>query len=71
MQGDQSVAMVLRDSDGHGNSDFKARVIGTVEVKAMDGRKDAAESITVSVLPQSKPGVAVMDLRQIVLRPVR
>jgi Cytochrome P460 len=50
---------------------FKARVIGTVEVKAMDGRKDGAESVTVSVRPQSKPGVAVMDLRQIIIRPVK
>lgn len=44
---------------------FKPRVIGTLEVKDKEAEFD------VKVVPQSKPGVAVMDLRQILLRPVK
>ena len=43
---------------------FKPRVIGTLEVSG-----DVA--LDVKVIPQTKPGAAVMDLRQILLRPVK
>ena len=41
---------------------FKPRVIGTVEIPESDW-------LSLKVIPLTKPGVAVMDLRQIVLRP--
>jgi len=42
---------------------FKPRVIGQIETKS-------AGEFRLKVVPQTKPGVAVMDLRQVVLRPV-
>ena len=48
---------------------FKPRVIGTLEVKKEAG--EGGRGFNVKVIPQSKPGVAVMDLRQILLRPLK
>lgn len=56
---DQSVRFVVQDT-GHFQN-FVRREVGTVRLKP--GRH------TFAVKPQRKPGVAVMDLREVVLRP--
>lgn len=60
--GDQSVAFTVEDT-GHFQN-FVKRGIGRLTI-AEAGR------VTLTVKPQSKPGVAVMDLRQVVLTPVK
>ena len=57
---DQTVTFVVEDT-GHFQN-FKWRDIGQVDISAPG-------EYTLTVKPQSKPGVAVMDLRQIILRP--
>ncbi|MBI1839287.1 MAG: sulfatase-like hydrolase/transferase [Verrucomicrobia bacterium] len=57
--GDASARFVVQDT-GHFQN-FVRRDVGTVQVK--EGRQ------TVSVRPLSKPGVAVMDLRELRLKP--
>jgi Cytochrome P460 len=44
---------------------FKPRTVGTLEVKS------ASPYSRLEVAPQTKPGAAVMDLRQVTLRPVK
>lgn len=58
--GDQKVVMTVQDT-GHFQN-FVPRVIGTIELKA-------AGRYTLTVKPLKKPGVAVMDLRQVKLLP--
>ena len=57
--GDASARFVVQDT-GHFQN-FVRRDVGTIQVK--EGRQ------TVSVRPRSKPGVAVMDLREVRLKP--
>jgi hypothetical protein len=59
--GDQTVTTKVEDTGGFQN--FVARQIGTIEIKTA-GRH------TLTVKPKSKPGVAVMDLREVRLIPV-
>ena len=55
------VKFTVEDTGGFQN--WKTRTVGTLEI--------AEDSpFTLKVIPQTKPGAAVMDLRQIVLRPV-
>jgi hypothetical protein len=56
---DQSLHMTVEETGGFQN--FVSRTIGTLRL-GKPGR------YTLSVKPQSKPGVAVMDLREVVLR---
>jgi arylsulfatase A-like enzyme len=56
----QTLKVVVEDT-GHFQN-FKARPVGTVKLEA-SGR------YTLSVKPRTKPGVAVMDLRSITLKP--
>ena len=58
--GDQTLKMTVEDT-GHFQN-FVERNIGTVELKA--------GTYTLSVKPQTKPHGAVMDLRQVMLKPV-
>jgi hypothetical protein len=58
--GDQSVTFTVKDTGGFQN--FETREVGTVKL-AKPGR------YRVAVKAKTKPGVAVMDLRQIVLKP--
>ncbi len=60
--GEQTLAMTVKDT-GHFQN-FVAREIGTVAL-------DKAGRYTLSVKPKTKPGVAVMDLRQVTLKPVK
>ncbi len=60
--GDQKVVMTVQDT-GHFQN-FVPRNIGTIELKT-PGR------YTLSVKPLKKPGVAVMDLRQVKLTPAK
>lgn len=60
--GGEKVTFTVEETGGFQN--FKPREIGTVKL-------EKAGRIAVSVTPKSKPGVAVMDLRQIVLKPVK
>lgn len=60
--GGQKVTFTVEDTGGFQN--FKAREVGTVTL-------EKAGRLAVSVTPKSKPGVAVMDLRQIVLKPAK
>ena len=57
--GDQKIKMTVQDTGGFQN--FVERNIGSIELPA--GPQ------TLSVKPITKPGLAVMDLRQVVLRP--
>ena len=57
--GDQTLKMTVEDT-GHFQK-FVERDIGTVELKA--------GTYTLSVKPQTKPHGAVMDLRQVVIKP--
>ncbi|MEZ0267246.1 MAG: hypothetical protein ACAI43_21135, partial [Phycisphaerae bacterium] len=58
---DQKVAVPLEA--GKSFLDFRTVKVGQVEL--------AAGEVTVTVRPVKKPGVAVMDLRQIVLKPAK
>lgn len=58
--GDRVLKMIVRETGGFQN--FVERNIGTIQL-SKPGR------YTLTVKPVSKPGVAVMDLRQVVLRP--
>lgn len=60
--GDQTLKVTVQDTGGFQN--FVAREIGTIKL-AKPGR------YTLSVKPKTKPGVAVMDLRQVTFKPVR
>ncbi len=57
--GDQKLKMSVKDTGGFQN--FVERNIGTIEL--------SAGPQTLQVRPITKPGLAVMDLRQVVLRP--
>jgi hypothetical protein len=57
----QVLSFVVQDT-GHFQN-FIPRTLGTIQLKA-------AGRYSLEVRPQKKPGVAVMDLRQVVLRPV-
>jgi arylsulfatase A len=58
--GDQKQSMVVKDTGGFQN--FVERSVGTYTL--------TAGSHTLSVKPVTKPGQAVMDLRQVILKPV-
>jgi hypothetical protein len=58
--GSQTLKHTVEDTGGF--QKFVERDIGTVELAA-------AGTYTLSVKPVTKPGVAVMDLRQVVLKP--
>lgn len=58
--GDELLRITVQDTGGFQN--FVERNIGAVELKP--------GSHTLTVKPLSKPGLAVMDLRQITLRPI-
>jgi hypothetical protein len=57
--GDQQLRMTVEDTGGF--QKFVPRTIGTLQI-------DEPGRYTLSVKPQTKPGVAVMDLRQVILR---
>ncbi len=59
--GDQKIKMTVQDTGGFQN--FVERNIGSIDL--------SAGPQTLQVNPITKPGLAVMDLRQIVLRPLR
>ncbi len=59
--GDQTLKVTVQDTGGFQN--FVARDIGTFKL-TKPGR------YTLTVKPKTKPGVAVMDLRQVTLKPV-
>jgi len=58
--GEQTLAMTVEDTGGF--QKFVPRKLGTLTL--------AAGKHTLTVKPKTKPGVAVMDLRQVTLRPV-
>jgi arylsulfatase A len=58
--GEQKLKTVVEDTGGFQN--FVPRAIGTIELRA--------GTYTLSVKPITKPGVAVMDLRSVTLKPV-
>ncbi|MFM9114833.1 MAG: N-acetylgalactosamine 6-sulfate sulfatase (GALNS), partial [Planctomycetota bacterium] len=58
--GDQTVSMTVQETGGFQN--FVPRRIGTLKF-TQPGR------YTLTVKPQTKPGPAVMDVRQVVLHP--
>jgi arylsulfatase A-like enzyme len=60
--GSEKVAFTVKETGGFQN--FEARTVGTLEL-AKAGRH------TLTVKARTKPGPAVMDLRQIVLKPVK
>jgi arylsulfatase A len=60
--GDQSLRFTVEDTSGFQN--FKPRVIGTITI-------DNAGRHTLTVRPRTKAKAAVMDLRQVVLRPAK
>jgi len=60
--GKQSLDFTVKDTGGFQN--FEARDIGFIEIEK-EGR------YTLKVVPRKKPGVAVMDLRSITLKPVK
>jgi len=57
---EQTLKVIVEDTGGFQN--FKTRAIGTVKL-------EKAGKYTFSVKPKTKPGVAVMDLRQVELKP--
>jgi arylsulfatase A len=57
-----SVTFTVKDTGGFQN--FEARDVGTLKI-------EKAGRHSLLVIPKTKPGVAVMDLRQVVLRPVK
>ena len=60
--GEQVVKMIVEDT-GHFQN-FVLRDIGTVKL-------DKPGKYTLTVRPKTKPGAAVMDLRQVTLKPVK
>ena len=60
--GDQKLPMTVQDTGGFQN--FVARDIGQVGL-------EKAGRYTLSVKPKTKPGLAVMDLRSVTLKPKR
>jgi len=60
--GDEKVTFTVKETGGF--QAFEAREIGTLKL-------DKAGRYTLTVKAKTKPGVAVMDLRQIVLKPVK
>jgi arylsulfatase A len=58
----ESLTFTVKDTGGFQN--FEAREVGTLEIKKPGGH-------TLTVRAKTKPGVAVMDLRQIVLKPAK
>ncbi|MCZ2342573.1 MAG: sulfatase-like hydrolase/transferase [Bacteroidales bacterium] len=60
--GNETLRFTVKDTGGF--QAFETREIGTITIEK-PGRH------TLTVAPQSKPGIAVMDLREIVLKPVR
>jgi arylsulfatase A len=60
--GDEKLTFVVKDTGGFQN--FEAREVGTLKVE-----KPGKHTLTVKA--KTKPGVAVMDLRQIVLKPAK
>jgi arylsulfatase A-like enzyme len=60
--GDQKVTFTVKDTGGFQN--FEARDVGTLKL-------DKPGRHTLTVKAKTKPGVAVMDLRQIVLKPAK
>jgi len=60
--GDQKLTFTVKDTGGFQN--FEAREVGTLKV-------EKAGRHTLTVKAKTKPGVAVMDLRQIVLKPAK
>ncbi len=60
--GDEKVVFTVKDTGGFQN--FEARAVGTIKI-------EKAGRYTMTVRAKTKPGVAVMDLRQIVLRPTK
>ena len=58
--GEQALAMTVEDTGGF--QKFVPRKLGTLTL--------AAGKYTLTVKPKTKPGMAVMDLRQVTLRPV-
>ena len=62
--GKETGALKFTVEDTGGFQNFKPRVIGTVELPKLT-------RLALTVIPQTKPGAAVMDLRQIILRPVQ
>lgn len=59
--GDQKIKMTVQDTGGFQN--FVERNIGSIDL--------SAGPQTLSVIPITKPGLAVMDLRQVELYPLR
>ncbi|MBN9120150.1 MAG: sulfatase-like hydrolase/transferase [Planctomycetes bacterium] len=60
--GDEKLTFTVKDTGGFQN--FEAREVGTLKV-------EKAGKHTLTVKAKIKPGVAVMDLRQIVLKPAK
>jgi arylsulfatase A-like enzyme len=60
--GDEKVTFTVKDTGGFQN--FEAREVGTLKI-------EKAGRHTLIVKAKTKPGVAVMDLRQIVLKPTK
>ncbi|MCI0700435.1 MAG: sulfatase-like hydrolase/transferase [Planctomycetia bacterium] len=60
--GDEKLTFTVKDTGGFQN--FEAREVGTLKIE-----KAGRHSLTVKA--KTKPGAAVMDLRQIVLKPVK
>jgi arylsulfatase A len=58
--GDEKLAFTVKDTGGFQN--FEARDVGTLKI-------EKAGRHTLTVKAKTKPGVAVMDLRQVVLKP--
>jgi arylsulfatase A-like enzyme len=60
--GDEKLTFTVKDTGGFQN--FEAREVGTLKI-------DKAGKYTLTVKAKTKPGVAVMDLRQVVLKPAK
>lgn len=60
--GGEKLMFTVKDTGGFQN--FEPQTIGTVSI-------DKPGQHTLTVTPKTKPGVAVMDLRQVVLKPVK
>ncbi len=60
--GDEKLTFTVKDTGGFQN--FEAREVGTLKI-------DKAGKHTLTVKAKTKPGAAVMDLRQIVLKPTK
>jgi arylsulfatase A-like enzyme len=58
--GDETLTFTVKDTGGFQN--FEAREVGTLNL-------EKAGRYTLAVKPKTRPGAAVMDLRQIVLKP--